>query len=169
MSTPWFHLTQRSPTRTLQREHLPHTKHHDERESLGLGKMDTLHGDRCCSVDRCQSAAAAFLAEQALCLNHFVARCYDQLDRMDPRGRRRPLADAEQANARDFVAECSDQTLNICLQREDLSNLERGRLLDILLWAGELYAMIRPTLSSPIAGPRPEPQAGPARLAFAKR
>jgi hypothetical protein len=42
------------------------------------------------------------------------------------------------AEARSFVKECSIQTLRISLRSATLTNLERGRLLDILLWAGEL-------------------------------
>jgi hypothetical protein len=41
------------------------------------------------------------------------------------------------------LEECSEQTLRICLSGRPLSNLERGRLLDILLWSGELYVLLR--------------------------
>jgi hypothetical protein len=96
-------------------------------------------------MDRCEGTSAAFLAEQALCLNHFLVQCYDELDRIDPRGRK-SLRDADQA--RKFVDECSNQALNICLQSESLSNLEKGQLLDILLWAGEVYELVRPSSRS---------------------
>ena len=131
--------------------------------------METMRGERNCSVDRCAGAAVAFLAEQDLCLNHFLARCYDQLDRIDPRSRRRPLLGSEQTWAREFVEECSSQALSVCLQNEKLSNLERGRLLDILLWAGELYAMVRTSISYPFADFSRTTTGGPVRLAFAKR
>jgi len=123
----------------------------DEQNFLGLGKMDTIRAERNCSVDRCECGSVACLAEQALCLNHFVAHCYAQLDRIDPRGRSRTVAEVERAKVRDFVEECSDQALNVCLQAERLSNLERGRLLDILLWAGELYALADAGMNSPFA------------------
>ena len=131
--------------------------------------MDTLRGNVHCSMDRCEGSPVAFLVEQALCLDHFVARCYDQLDRIDPRGRRWS-PDAEQGQARAFVDECSNQALNICLGSGTLSNLERGRLLDILLWTSELYALVRPSLKSPFGGASHPPAAGrPVRLAFARR
>ncbi len=44
---------------------------------------------------------------------------------------------------RAFIEECSRKALDVSLQSEDLSNLERGRLLDILLWAGELFLLLR--------------------------
>lgn len=106
--------------------------------------MDTRRGNTHCSMDRCEGTPAAFLAEQALCLNHFLVQCYNELDRIDPRSRK-DLRDAEQAQARKFVDECSNQALNICLQSESLSNLEKGQLLDILLWAGEVYELVRPS------------------------
>jgi hypothetical protein len=131
--------------------------------------MDTRRADGNCCVDGCDGAAAAFLAERALCLNHFLARCYDRLERIDPRGRRRPLLDGDPAPARDFVEECSSQALSVCLQNKALTNLERGRLLDILLWAGELYAIVRPSAGYPFADFARVSAAGPVRLAFTKR
>jgi hypothetical protein len=44
---------------------------------------------------------------------------------------------------RAFIEECSRKALDISLQSENLTNLERGRLLDILLWAGELFLLLR--------------------------
>ena len=141
----------------------------DEQILVGLGQMETLRAERNCSVDRCECGSVAFLAEQALCLNHFVARCYDQLDRIDPRGRKRTLAEVEQARVRNFVEECSDQALNVCLQAERLSNLERGRLLDILLWAGELYAMADAAIHSPFVDNSQRLAGSFARMSPAKR
>jgi len=44
---------------------------------------------------------------------------------------------------RAFIEECSRRALDISLHSKKLSNLERGRLLDILLWAGELFLLLR--------------------------
>jgi hypothetical protein len=44
---------------------------------------------------------------------------------------------------RAFIEECSRKALDVSLQSENLSNLQRGRLLDILLWAGELFVLLR--------------------------
>jgi hypothetical protein len=44
---------------------------------------------------------------------------------------------------RAFIEECSRKALDISLHSKTLSNLERGRLLDILLWAGELFLLLR--------------------------
>jgi len=44
---------------------------------------------------------------------------------------------------REALEEYSEQTLRVCLSETPLDNLERGRLLDILLRAGELYILLR--------------------------
>jgi len=94
-------------------------------------------------MDHCKSSPVALLAQQALCINHFVRRCYEQLERLDPRGRKRAVDELALPGMRSALEECSEQTLRICLSGRPLNNLERGRLLDILLWAGELYVLLR--------------------------
>jgi hypothetical protein len=44
---------------------------------------------------------------------------------------------------RAFIEECSRKALDISLHSTELTNLDRGRLLDILLWAGELFLLLR--------------------------
>jgi hypothetical protein len=95
-----------------------------------------------CQLDRCAEPAAAVLGSQALCLNHFVAQCYQQLDELDPRTRRIPNGAIELAKRMSEVDEFSHAALRVCFTEQNLENLERGRLLDILLWAGELYALL---------------------------
>jgi hypothetical protein len=101
-------------------------------------------GKRNCDVDSCSGAAFASLGQQALCLNHFLPRCYEKLEALDPRGRKLSAETVDLAAMRAFVEECSRKALDVSLQSGDLSNLQRGRLLDILLWAGELFLWLRP-------------------------
>jgi len=91
----------------------------------------------------CGSAAITTLDRQALCLNHFLLRCYEKLEGLDPRGRKFSGDPVDLASMRAFVEECSRKALDISLQSKKLSNLQRGRLLDILLWAGELFLLLR--------------------------
>lgn len=110
---------------------------------MGLGGVDTLHGKRNCRVDSCSSAAVTTLDRQALCLNHFLLRCYDRLEGLDPRGRKFTAEPVDLASMRAFIEECSRKALDVSLQSRNLTNLQRGRLLDILLWAGELFLLLR--------------------------
>ena len=115
----------------------------DRSESRGVGKVDTKLAERNCCESACHSAAATSLDQQALCLNHFVLRCYSQLEAVDPRGRKSREQRVDLAAMRAFIEECSQKALEVCLQSENLSNLERARLLDILLWASELFLVLR--------------------------
>jgi hypothetical protein len=106
-----------------------------------LGVVGEMLGNRSCSMDSCQRAAVSRLAEQNLCINHFVLRCYEQLERADPWVRKGLLETWDRDAMKKFVDECSQQVLDISMRCPELSNLEKGRLLDILLWAGDLLAM----------------------------
>ena len=110
---------------------------------MGLAGMDTKVGKRSCGVGSCGSAAITTLDHQALCLNHFLMHCYERLDGLDPRGRKFSAEPVDVPSMRAFVEECSRKALDVSLQSKNLNNLERGRLLDILLWASELFLLLR--------------------------
>ena len=112
-------------------------------KSRGLGPVDTKLAERNCCESACDSAAAVSLDQQALCLNHFLLRCYTKLEAVDPRGQKSREERVDLASMRAFIEECSHKALEVSLQRENLTNLERARLLDILLWASELFLALR--------------------------
>jgi hypothetical protein len=85
----------------------------------------------------------ATLAQQDFCVDHFIELCYENLRRIDPRGRREGRLPLELPLLRAFVEECSRRALEVAMRCEHLDNLQRGRLLDILLWAGELFILLR--------------------------
>src|SRR6266705_1903216 len=114
-----------------------------ELNQRGLAGMDTLHRKRNCTVASCGRAAITSLGQQILCVNHFLLRCYEKLDGLDPRGRKFTAEPLDLAAMRGFIEECSRKALDVSLQCEELGNLERGRLLEILLWAGELFLLLR--------------------------
>ncbi len=99
--------------------------------------------ERNCSEASCGHAAITSLDQQALCLNHFLLRCYEKLEALDPRARKLQADSLDLAARRAFIEECSRKALDVCLHCENLNNLQRGRLLDILLWAGELFLLLR--------------------------
>lgn len=118
-----------------------------------LGLVGEMFGNGSCSMDSCQRAAVSRLAEQNLCINHFVILCYEQLERADPWVRKGLLEAWDRDAMKKFVDECSKQILDISMKCPELSNLEKGRLLDILLWAGDLLAMFHGP-QAPLAEPR---------------
>jgi hypothetical protein len=105
--------------------------------------MDTMLGKRNCRVGSCGGSAVTALDHQTLCLNHFLLCCYERLEGLDPRSSKFSAEPIDLVSMRAFVEECSRKALDVSLQSKDLNNLERGRLLDILLWAGELFLLLR--------------------------
>ena len=105
--------------------------------------MNAKPAEHNCSERACDSAAATSLDEQAFCLNHFFLRCYARLEAVDPRGQKSREDRVDLASMRAFIEECSQKALEISLHYENLTNLERARLLDILLWASELFLILR--------------------------
>jgi hypothetical protein len=112
-------------------------------ESGDPGQMNTKLLEGICREDACKGAAITSLDEEALCLNHFLLRCYAKLEAVDPRSQKFREDPVDLPSMRAFIEECSQKALEISLQSENLSNLERGRLLDILLWSGELFVLLR--------------------------
>jgi hypothetical protein len=115
----------------------------DRSESRGVGPVDTKLAERNCCEGACHSTAATSLDQQDLCLSHFLLRCYAQLEAVDPRGQKSREQRVDLAAMRAFIEECSHKALEVCLHSDNLTNLERARLLDILLWASELFLVLR--------------------------
>jgi len=126
---------------------------------LGWRVVGIMFGKRNCSVNSCSDAAVASLVQQDLCLNHFLCRCYENLERLEPIGARIEYHPADLESRKAFVEECSREALRVGLHGADLCNLQRGRLLDILLWAGDLFVALRTRIVAP-ASPSPEPRNG---------
>jgi len=110
---------------------------------IALGAISTMFDDKICAVDFCEGTAVASLAQQNFCLNHFIDLCYENLQRIDPRSQKMGRVNLDRALQRAFIEECSRRALDVALHCEDIDNLQRGRLLDILLWAGELFLLLR--------------------------
>ena len=96
-----------------------------------------------CDIEGCSAAKVATLDNHALCLDHFLTECYATLECLD-RWRAQGAHNAKGSQTvsgeqvRAFLQACSGQALNASLQCTDMTNLQRARLLDVLLWAGEL-------------------------------
>ena len=109
--------------------------------SLGEEAMVSTKAE--CTATSCARSAVTDLAGEDLCLDHFFTSCYERLDELEPVVNSRSLEGAEHQAVREFLEECSKRTLLICLRHEHLSNLDRSRLLDILLQAGHLQLQLR--------------------------
>jgi hypothetical protein len=105
--------------------------------------MTNIELEKICAVGFCEGTAVATLAQQNFCVEHFIELCYENLQRMDPRAQKVGRMPLDPPTLRAFIEECSHRALEVALRCDDLNNLQRGRLLDILLWAGELFILLR--------------------------
>jgi len=100
-----------------------------------------MDGMRICSAESCENEAVTRFVQRDLCLNHFVSRCYADLERLDRRVRNGESSVLENRTLKAFAEECSLKALEISLSGCATDNLQRGRLLDILLWAREILPL----------------------------
>jgi hypothetical protein len=100
--------------------------------------MNLLDGVEQCTLEHCQGAASISFTGKAFCLEHFIVQCYESLKELDPRIRRKRDETTELSRLRESVEECSNRALLVSLRCETLTNVDRSRLLDILLWSSDL-------------------------------
>jgi len=94
-----------------------------------------------CSRMNCIKRAVTSLGEEDFCFHHFCTHCYELLERGDAR---MPIGgDAASAALLRQLDECAQRALEISLREIELNNLDRARLLDILLWSGEVTTSLR--------------------------
>jgi len=106
-----------------------------------------------CSRVECLRSAVTVLGDEDYCFDHFCSRCYELLER----NQRLPGPTSSQEFCEELAEldECARRALEISFGRVELNNLDRARLLDILLWAGDLTTALRhrrtapPDLASP--------------------
>jgi hypothetical protein len=92
-----------------------------------------------CDVEHCGRPAMCSLDLRRYCVDHFIAECYDRLNRCNAS----PFADpgaAESVSIDRFLHSCAQQAASLVHPIRGLDNLERARLFDILLWSSELAA-----------------------------
>ena len=99
--------------------------------------------DHCTMVD-CGKLVSCELSSQSYCLDHFLLQCYEQLgsfaNELGERGKGRNVPSSIAIRS---AMEIAAQATVIGLRRNKLSNAERSRLMDIVLWANSLIQAVR--------------------------
>jgi hypothetical protein len=121
---------------------MPHELGINEVQPRGSNKMNLLDEARHCTEESCETAANIILECKPYCLEHFIVHCYELLDRLDPRIRGKHSESQELSQLKGSVEECSNRALIISLRFERLTNIDRSRLLDILLWSSDLLFLL---------------------------
>lgn len=96
-----------------------------------------------CSIEACAEMAIAFVEDIPFCYKHFLARSYERLEAIaaqiqDPKFHNRHA----EATSR-FLEDCMRSAADIASIAKSPTNLERARLLDILLWSSDLHGQLR--------------------------
>lgn len=99
-----------------------------------------------CKVNLCAMPAVKSLAGQNICLDHFISSCYERLDSVEALLRNRLMEDAQIMDLITLLRECSDRVVVVSLRLEQLNNMDRAKLLNILLLSWDLQCQLRKQL-----------------------
>jgi hypothetical protein len=93
-----------------------------------------------CDSTQCSQRAVSWIDFHFLCVSHLVSHCYDRLEEFERAGNvnRTAREDGPIQSGPDFLEDCPAKIASLLITHADLENIERARLLDILLWANEL-------------------------------
>lgn len=113
----------------------------DEKQTSDGQQERTSHAQKLarCDTGNCGRPAMSSLELKHLCVDHFIARCYERLNKCSANR----FADPDEAASVSidrFLHSCAQQAAGLVHPMRGLDNLERARLFDILLWASELAA-----------------------------
>lgn len=98
---------------------------------------------RSCSHVGCGRTSEAILEGKHFCRRHFIETCYMKLDKIAGQIRKKELRGCTPETILSFLSECTGQVASDALCTSQLNNLERSRLLDILLFACDLVNQLR--------------------------
>jgi hypothetical protein len=96
-----------------------------------------------CSITGCERPPAAELDVRPLCRSHFISTCYELFDEYSRWLEENRFRETNTELVRRFLCQCTQQATEISHNVADLENLERARLLDLLLRATELGKLLR--------------------------
>jgi len=93
-----------------------------------------------CNLSGCSERAILELDLRPLCLEHLVSHCYFRLQECEQGDGFEPPAGETRAqvSAEVFLQECHSKIASVLIAGSGFTNIDRARLLDILLWASEL-------------------------------
>src|ERR1700739_2818932 len=97
-----------------------------------------MHNPASCHRSRGARPVSTPLSREPLCLDHFCSRSYEILRALDKHRQLNATSQPATAEQLQIADECARRTLDICMSKMLLNNLERARLLDILLWCGDV-------------------------------
>jgi hypothetical protein len=101
------------------------------------GDFRAMHLHKPCGYAACQEPGLASVGNEDLCCDHFVLRCYEFLQQIDAEPSRNDKDCLPSRDLKSAINSCLQGALDVSLRSASLNNLQKARLLDIMLWAGE--------------------------------
>jgi len=121
-------------------------------EGRGQGEQSPMaQAGTSCSRVACTEPVVTSLGREGFCFDHFCRRCYELLEHAD-RGIGSERGTAGLAGSVCALEECARRALEISFREAALKNLDRARLLDIVLWSGDLTTLLRRKLHGAARG-----------------
>ena len=102
----------------------------------------TTETENCCALG-CQRVAIASLEARPLCRNHFIESCKVELEVYRRQLRENHPGDMFPESAKRFIHQCMQQADNIERSARNLDDLDRERLLNLIILAAELGRHLR--------------------------
>lgn len=96
-----------------------------------------------CSELTCSESAIALIGEQRLCSKHFIEHSYQQLEEISASMREPRFHEKSAETSARHLEDCMRGAADIACSPQPPSNLERARVIDVLLWASELHGRLR--------------------------
>ena len=96
-----------------------------------------------CGLAGCDQESAASLDGDILCREHFISLCYARLGQYEEMRKGPGLGVADTEAVRRFINECTRQSDELENRTIGLDNLDRAKLLNIILSASELGRHLR--------------------------
>jgi hypothetical protein len=104
---------------------------------------DNMTNTQECSFAGCGQAIAASLDGETYCREHFISTCYARLDQYEEIRKGPGLSATDTESVRRFIHESTRFADEIEHSAPDLDNLERAKLLQIIVTASELGRHLR--------------------------
>jgi PilZ domain len=104
-----------------------------------------------CSTPGCDQRPCTVFELRQMCLEHFISTCYEKLEAVSKDRHVWSFEGPEWESASHSIQECAQRAGDLSQQKSEISNLERARLLDIVLWAAELAREVRRSPRSTLA------------------
>jgi hypothetical protein len=96
-----------------------------------------------CSLAECGHVSEGSLDGEGFCREHFISICYERLDHYDEMRKGPGLSITDSESVRRFIHDCTRSADEIEHHAQNLDNLDRAKLLHIILYASELGRHLR--------------------------